>query len=106
MISNEQVEKALDYLRDTAEDLAQWRSRRVWLEEKKKTIRSHAFLGAEGTVAEREAKARTDEEYLKALDDEREAVHEETLIRARRDAAEAKIEAWRSMEASKRASNV
>lgn len=106
MITDDQVEKALEYLRDTATRLAEAKSYRVWLEEKTKIIRAHSFLGAEGTVAEREALSRTDEEYGRALDDLREAVHMETLIRARRDAAEAKIEAWRTMESSRRAANV
>lgn len=94
----------MDYLRDTAEDAAQARAQRLYLEEARKSVlaalmKEHAGLAA--NAQEREALA--DERYKTHLEAIREAVVADERFRLLRGAAEAKIEAWRSLNANYRA---
>lgn len=106
MISQDDVEKALDYLAKSAKEYAEAKGRRVWLEEKRKVIKAHAFSLAVGTIGERESTAYQSGEYKQCIDDLRDAVVAEETMRAYRVAAEARIEVWRSLESSRRAANV
>lgn len=102
----ERVEAALEYLAESAEPYAEAKGRRVWLEHKLKTFKATAFLANEGNNAEREAQAYRSGDYQSATDELKEAVVTEEKIRALRVAAEARIEIFRTLEASKRAANV
>lgn len=105
-ISQDEVEKALDYLATSAKGYAEAKGRRVWLEERRKIVKAAAFSQAEGTAGERESTAYTSGDYKQCVDDLRDAVVAEETARAWRVAAEAKIEVWRSLESSRRAANV
>ena len=61
--------------------------------------KKHADLA----VNAQEREARIDEEYIKALDALREAVANDERFRFLISTAHAKIEAWRSMESTRRA---
>lgn len=107
MIDEASIEKALDYLRDTAEEVAQAAAQRLYLEEGRKRLKAilmqkHNDLPL--SAQEREAYA--DEEYEKYLIGLKEAVYRHEKARALRTAAEAKIEAWRSMSANQRAMKI
>jgi hypothetical protein len=104
MITEEQVEAACDYLRDNAEPSAHARANRVYLEAYVKTVlaqemKRHADL----SVSAQEREGRTAEPYLASLDALRSAVFEDERQRFLREAAQAKIEAWRTLEATRRA---
>lgn len=106
--SFERVEKAVEFLTDSAREYAEARGRRIWLEEKRKVVKAMNFEAERGNggVAEREAKAYCAPEYMALLDELRDAVMDEERLRALRVAAEAKIEVWRSLESTRRAANV
>lgn len=107
MITQEQVESALTYLAESAKDYAEAKGLRVWLEEKRKVVKATVFSASpQGTVAEREAWAYQQTEYTKLIEDLRGAVVAEETLRAYRGAAEARIEVWRSQEATRRSANV
>ena len=105
-LSDERIEKALEFLTHSAKDYAEAKGLRVWLEHKIKTHKSAAFLANEGSVAEREARAYVSDEYRSATDALRDAIVDEEKLRALRVAAEAKIEVWRSTQANLRAANI
>lgn len=107
MITQEQVESALDYLAESAKAFAEARGLRVWLEESTRTVKASVSIEAAGkTVADREATAYASQEYRDHLRKLRDAVTQEELLRAYRGAASAKVELYRTQESSRRAANV
>lgn len=103
-ISEDDIQKAVDYLRDSAPLAAQARANKVYLTEYRKSIKAmlmkqhgNLALGA----AEREAYA--DPGYIAHLRAMQEAVFEDAKHEFLREAADAKIQAWRTSEASYRA---
>ena len=97
------VFKALDYIREHAPKYAQAKANRVYLEEYRKTIkatvmREHIDLPV--TAQEREAYA--DDRYRANLEALRIAVEEEEKLRFMIEGARLKIEVFRTLEANKR----
>ena len=107
MIHEQEVEAAVDWLRDTATEAAQKRAERLYLDEYRKVLRAQLMkqhMDLPVSAQEREALADPKyEEHLKAL---KIAIDEDERMRFLRVAAEAKIEAWRSMNANHRAIKV
>ncbi len=100
------MEKALLLLAETSEEYGALCGQVVWHEERLSIVRAQGFLEAEGTVAEREARAKSTHDYYEALEEYRDSVRERETLRARRAAASAGVEIWRSLQATKRAANV
>ncbi len=103
-ITDEEIDKALDFLRDNAREAAQAKADRVYVEEYRKTLKAqimkeHASLSA--VLQEREAYA--DPRYVEHLEAIKEAVRLDEFSRFMRVAAEAKIEAWRTQSSNSRA---
>ncbi len=100
-ITDEEIDKALDYLRDNARDAAQAKANRIYVEEYRKTLKAqlmkeHANLSA--VLQEREAYS--DPRYVEHLQAIRDAVMQDEQCRFMRVAAEAKIEAWRTQSSN------
>lgn len=106
MTTAQQVENALAFLSTSAQEFAEAKGLRVYLEEQRKIVKATIFGMADGGVAEREAFAYSHADYRKVVDELRRAVVTEELLRAKRAAADARIEVWRSQESSRRAANV
>jgi hypothetical protein len=103
MISEKEVEDAVTYLQATADASARARANRIVLEHGLKRIKALGMMAHKSlpvTAQEREAYAAP--EYETALDGLRQAVYEDERHRALRDAQSAKIEAWRTAEATRR----
>lgn len=66
-LNDDRVEKALILLSSTDEEHAELSGQVKYLEEALKQAKAHSFLEAEGTVAEREAKAIASPKYNDAL---------------------------------------
>lgn len=98
--------RSLDFIRDSAPAYAKAKSERVYLEEFRKSkkallMRDAEIAGHKSAVAqEREAYAHPD--YLTVLEGLKAAVEQEEALRWLIVAAQAKIEAWRTIEANKR----
>ena len=107
-ITDEEVEKALNYLRDTAVDYAKWKSRARYLDKHRKSVRAAEFLAVEKseTVGYKEAKAENSQAYKDILIEYEEAEREFTLLDSRRNAAAVKIDAWRTIAATNRQGNI
>lgn len=103
MISDEQAEKANDFIRDKARDYAQAKANRVYLEEFRKSKKAILYQEAPaGTVAEKESFAYGHQDYIALLDGLRAAVEAEETLRWQMVAAEARIEVWRTQSANSR----
>ncbi len=103
MIEDSDIEKAVDYLRDNAGKAAKARAERAYMEEYRKTVKAQIMrehddlaLGAQ----EREAYA--DARYKQHLEAMREAIEKDEYHRWMQSAADAKIEAWRTMCSNQR----
>ena len=103
IISDDDVQKALDYLRLNAPKAAQARANKVYMEEFRKTVKAQlmtVYSSLPVNAQEREAyrsKAYTD--HLTALKD---AVYQDELNRWGMVAATSTIEAWRTQNANRR----
>lgn len=106
-ISDEEVEKALHYLAESAKDYAKWRGRMKFLESHKKSVRAAEVLRATGkTISENATRGEASAAYKNILIEYHEAVYEFELINAYRHAAEIKIELYRTIAASNRRGNI
>lgn len=103
MIKEEDIEKALDWLRDNVEDAAQARANKVYLTEFRKVKKAELMKQCnEEAVNAQERYAYAHPEYSKILDGLKEAVLQDARCEFRREAANAKIEAWRTQQANYR----
>ena len=98
MITDEQVESALDYLRDSAKQAAVARAQSKTLEKYLGVIEAQQKSMARGlSNAAAQDQARSSPEYKQALDGWEEAVRRDGEFTMLREAASARIEAWRTM---------
>lgn len=102
-ITEDEIDRALDFLRDNARDAAQARADRIYVEEFRKTIKAQ-IMKEHGTLSAvlQEREAYSDPRYGEHLEAIREAVKADEFHRFMRVAAEAKIEAWRTQSSNSR----
>jgi len=103
-ITDDEIDKALDYLRDNARDAAQAKADRIYVEEYRKVVKAQIMKEngqLSGMLQEREAYS--DPRYVQHLEAIREAVRLDEGHRFLRAAADAKIEAWRTQSSNERA---
>lgn len=107
MITEEDIEKALDWLRANADKAAAARANRVYVEEYLKVIKAEqmkvALTQEHSSAVAQEREALISSRYQRHLTAIQEAVQEDERYRWLQRTAEAKIEAWRSMQANNRA---
>ena len=103
-ISEEDVQKAVDWLRDNAEACAKARATRIYLEEYRKSIKALLMSKYQDlSVSAQEREALAHPKYIAHLEELKKAVFNDENMRALRTGAEAKIEAWRTKQANIRA---
>jgi hypothetical protein len=104
MITEQEVEHALDFLRDNARTAAKARATRIYMEEYRKTVKAQQ-MAAKGSLAlgAQEREAYISAPYIEHLMAMREAVEEDERQRWMMIGAQAKIEAWRTQQANQRA---
>jgi hypothetical protein len=103
-ITDEEIDKALDYLRDNARDAAQAKANRVYVEEYRKVIKAKLMKEHEKLSAVlQEREAYSDPRYTQHLLAIKEAVEIDEGHRFLRSAADAKIDAWRTQSSNTRA---
>lgn len=106
-VTDDSIEAALNFIRDNSRPMADARSRAKFLEQKRKSLKAAAYLEADGkTIADRESAAYTDPEYLKCIEDYRQAVYDSELLTVQMRAAELRIEVWRTVNANNRRGNL
>jgi hypothetical protein len=95
--------KAVDFIRDNGKKFAQAKADRIYLEEYRKSLKAILMKrSGENAVNAQEREAYAHPEYQDLLKGLREAVEAEETLRWQMVAAEARVEVWRSQEASNR----
>ena len=106
-ISDDEVEKALNYLAHSAKEYAETKARMKHLEQHRKSVRAQEVLRATGkTISENNTRGEASSAYMAVLDEYKGAVADFTLIEAYRKVAELKIDCWRTLSASNRRGNI
>ena len=104
MITEQEVQLAVDFLRDNAEDASKCKAERIYLEEYRKSLKAMLMSNYKSLpVSAQEREAYNSKEYKEHLVAIKIAVKADEKHRFMREAAKAKIEAWRSMNANMRA---
>jgi hypothetical protein len=99
MISQRDIEKALDFLRDSAESAAVNRSNRVYMEEYRKSLKAQLMSNnIDMPVNAQEREAYKNVEYVTHLEAMKEAIYQDEKLRFLIEAAKIKISAWQTME--------
>lgn len=107
IVTNSDLQKALDFLRDSANDLGLAKARAVKAGHMIKHIEAIEFKASEATSNDkRQADARTSDAYVDAINEDAYAAGELAKLQALREAAAMKIESWRSEQANYRAMRI
>jgi hypothetical protein len=103
IVTNADLQKALDWLRDSAKDLGDAKARAVKAGHMLKHVEAIEFKLSEASSNDkRQADARTSDAYVDAINEDAFAAGDLEKLKALREAAAAKIEAWRSEQANYR----
>ena len=95
--------KSIDFMIKNAEAYAKAKAEVTYLDQFRKSKKAILFANAIGnTVADKENYAYSHPEYLEVLDGLKEAVEKAESLRWMLVAAQARIDVWRSQEASNR----
>ena len=104
LISDTELERALDWLRDHAEDIGRAKERVIKAGHMLKHIEALEFKKSDAKSAEgKKMDARTSERYVAAMYEDAEAAGQYEMMKSLREAAALKIEAWRTEAANFRA---
>ena len=102
-VTDEAASDALNWLLSNAKNIGKAKEQAVLAESMTKRIRAIEMARSDAkTVAEKERDALASEAYLKAIQEEAEAAGRLETMRALKDAAIARVEAWRSLQATQR----
>ena len=103
MITQESVEQAIDYLRNSATKASKARAEFGYVSEYRKVIKAQIMReNNDKPIGAQEAIAYADPRYKAHLDAIKEAEEQAEYHRFMRVAAEAKIEAWRTQSSNER----
>ena len=103
-MSKKDPHKAIDYIIANGGKFAQAKAQRIYLEEFRKSKKALLMAQSDAkTATEREQYAYGHSEYLELLEGLRSAVEVEEKLRWDLIAAQARVEVWRSEEATARA---
>ncbi len=103
MITDQQAEQAVAYLRDNARKSAQAKAERIYMEEYRKTVKAQIQREALGeALGAQESRAYADARYAQHLSAMKEAIERDEYQRWMMVAAQATLEAWRSQSANLR----
>lgn len=106
MISDDDIEKAVDYLRDNSSKASKAKAERIYMEEYRKVVKAQIMREHDDKpLGAQEAIAYADPRYKQHLEVMRDAIEKDEYHRWMLTAAEAKIEAWRTQSSNSRAMN-
>lgn len=95
--------KAVDYILENAKQFAAAKAHRIYLEEYRKSLKAILMKKSfEETIGAQEREAYANPEYEELLSGLRAAIETEESLRWHLIAAQARIDVWRSQEASNR----
>jgi len=101
IVTDDEMARALDWLRDNASDIGAARARLIKAERLLAHVEALCIKSSEASSDQKKkADARTDARWLAAAMEEAEAAGAFETMRALREAASARLEAWRSEQAT------
>ena len=101
IVTDDEMARALDWLRDNAVEIGAARARLIKAERLLAHVEALCTKASDASSDQKKkADARTDARWLAAAMEEAEAAGEFEKMRALREAASARIEAWRSEQAT------
>lgn len=104
MITDDDIEKAVEYLRTNARSSAQAKANRIYMEEFRKVVKAQIMRETlTDSLGAQEARAYSDPRYKQHLEAMTSAIEKDEYNKWMMTAAEAKIEAWRTQQANARA---
>lgn len=104
IVTDDQAERALDYLATTDAEFAAMKTAYMRAEFLQETVEDTVFLSfPEGSVEERKRRARLSPENRKAMENLFEVNTKLEMLKARRSRAMITIEVWRSVNSSRKA---
>ncbi len=107
IVTDDEMEKALDWLRDSAAEIGAAKADAVRASHMVRVVKALVMKRFnELSLAASEREAMASEEYRKALEEDAAAAGEYEKMRALRDAAALKIEAWRTEGANYRSMRI
>lgn len=107
MIQDDDIEKAVEYLRANSSKAAQAKAERIYMEEFRKVVKAQLMREAlNDSLGAQESRAYSEDRYIQHLKAMREAIERDEYHRWMMVAAQAKIEAWRSQQANMRATKL
>lgn len=103
LVSDNDMDKALAFLRDSARDIGEARRWMILTERKVRHVRALLMkMHSELPVSAQEREACADDRYLAAITEEAEACGKFETLRALREAASARVDAWRTEQSTMR----
>lgn len=103
MLSDDDAEKAVDFLRDNARKAAQATANREYLDEFKKVVRAQIMReNADKPIGTQEAIAQADARYVLHLKTLQDAIEHDEYMSWMMKAAEVKFDLWRTQSANVR----
>lgn len=103
MITDEEIDAALEYLRLNGAKAAKAKADRIYMEEYRKTVKANVMqLHLDKPVTAQEREAYSSDEYHAHLEVMRNAIEADEKHRWGLIAAQAKIEAWRTQSSNRR----
>lgn len=104
MISEDEIEKAVNWLASSATQAAQARATREYLSEYRKTLKAQIMReNVDIPLAAQEREAYADPRYVTHLEALKIAIQEDERMRWLQAAAEAKVSAWQTQQRALRA---
>lgn len=103
MIAEETVEKAVEYLRESAQEAAEARANVKYLAEFLKSKIAQIATAQKTSAAASELIAKAHPDYLELLETYKHAVERDAYHQFKREAASAMIDAWRTQQSNLRA---
>ena len=102
MITEQLVQKAVNYLHTSCEEAAKARAERLYLDDFTKHLKAKLARSFEGSNASQIMNAEASDEYLTHLQALKIAIEQDELFRHKIHAADSMIDVWRSEQASER----
>lgn len=102
MITDDEAERAVDFLRDNASKAAQAKANRLYMEEYRKVIKAQLMREHDGPLGAQEREAYAEPRYAKHLEVMKTAIEHDEYMRWMMTAAEAKVSAWQTQSRNAR----
>jgi hypothetical protein len=105
MITDDEAEKAVNYVRDHATASAQAKANRIYMEEYRKVVKAQIMReNDDKALGTQEAIAYADPRYKQHLEAMKTAIEKDEYQKWMMTAAEAKVSAWQTMSRNQRTS--